>query len=204
MPPPLVLALASSLRRIMDTGLEKWIDARAALARGCREGLRDLGFAPVPQPGVESNMVVAFWAEDAPAIQRHVLVQGIQISGGLAPLAGRTLRIGLMGRTATEAMVGRVLEAIAKVPATDRARMIGYVVALNGKVATVDMFNSPRLFRKLEDKLVKSYLTESIDVPAGKHVTAPTTAETMSEPVEAMTCAAKVEAFMPWSMTVTR
>ena len=33
---------------------------------------------------------------------------------------------------------------------------------------------------------------------------APTTAETASEPVEAMTRAVKVEAFIPWSLTVTR
>ncbi len=52
--------------------------------------------------------------------------------------------------------------------------MIGYVIAFNGKVATIDRFNSPRLFRKLENKLVRSYLTESIDVVAEAHVVAPT------------------------------
>jgi hypothetical protein len=34
--------------------------------------------------------------------------------------------------------------------------------------------------------------------------TAPTTAETRSERVEAMTRAVKVDAFIPWSLTVTR
>lgn len=38
----------------------------------------------------------------------------------------------------------RVDAAVAQVGPADRARMIGYVVALNGKIATVDMFNSPR------------------------------------------------------------
>jgi hypothetical protein len=71
----------------------------------------------------------------------------------------------------------RVAAALAKVSPADRANMIGYVVALNGKVATVDMFNSPRLFRKLEDKLVKSYLTESVDIPAAKNIAAPTAAD---------------------------
>ena len=114
MPTPLVLALASSLKRILSTGLETWVADRAALAKRARDGLRDLGFEPVPQPGVESNMVVAVHADDAPEIQKHLLTQGIQISGGLAPLAGRSLRIGLMGRTATEDMVDRVLDAIAR------------------------------------------------------------------------------------------
>jgi alanine-glyoxylate transaminase/serine-glyoxylate transaminase/serine-pyruvate transaminase len=114
MPTPLVLALASSLQRILDAGIGPWVSARAALAARLRDGLGPIGFEPVPQPGVESNMVVAVYADDAPAMQKHLLGQGIQISGGLAPLAGRTLRIGLMGRTATEAMVDRVLDAIAR------------------------------------------------------------------------------------------
>jgi hypothetical protein len=67
--------------------------------------------------------------------------------------------------------------AIAKLAPVERARMIGYVVALNGKIATVDMFSSPRLFRKLETKLVRSYLTESLDVPAAKDIKPPTVAD---------------------------
>lgn len=68
----------------------------------------------------------------------------------------------------------KVDEALAKVPATDRANMIGYVVALNGKVATVDMFQSPALFKKLEPKLLKSYVTEAVDVVTAKDVKPPT------------------------------
>lgn len=68
----------------------------------------------------------------------------------------------------------KVDAAVAKVPPADRARMIGYVVALNGQVATVDMFQSPALFQKLEGKLVRSYLTEAVDVEAAKDVKPPT------------------------------
>lgn len=71
----------------------------------------------------------------------------------------------------------QVEAARAKIPAADRARMIGYVVALNGKVATVDLFQSPALFAKLESKLVKSYVTEAIDIIATKDAKPPTTAE---------------------------
>jgi hypothetical protein len=66
---------------------------------------------------------------------------------------------------------------LAKLAAEDRARMVGYAVAVNGKVATVDVFDSPALFRKLEGKLVKSYVTEAIDVAAAKDVKPPTSAE---------------------------
>ena len=71
----------------------------------------------------------------------------------------------------------RVTEALAKVPADDRAKMLGYVVALNGKVTTVDLFGPPKLFRKLENKLVRSYITDAVDIPAKKDVKPPTLAE---------------------------
>lgn len=71
----------------------------------------------------------------------------------------------------------KVKDALAKVDADDRRRMIGFVVSINGKVATVDRFGSPKLFGKLENKLVKSYLTESIDVAAKKDIKPPTVAD---------------------------
>lgn len=71
----------------------------------------------------------------------------------------------------------RIDAAIAKVSPQDRSKMIGFVVALNGKIATIDMFNSPRLYRKLETKLVRSYLTEAIDVLAAKDIKPPQVAD---------------------------
>jgi hypothetical protein len=70
--------------------------------------------------------------------------------------------------------------ALAKIPAADRTRMVGYAVALNGNVATVDMFGSPALFKKLETKLVRSYLTEAVDVAAQKNVKPPSPADVKS------------------------
>lgn len=72
------------------------------------------------------------------------------------------------------AMEQQIDKALAKLPDADRARMVGYAVALNGSVATVDVFGSPALFRKLEGKLVRSYLTEAIDVAATKDAKPPT------------------------------
>ncbi|HWO21576.1 MAG TPA: DUF6569 family protein [Kofleriaceae bacterium] len=74
----------------------------------------------------------------------------------------------------------KVDAALAKVPAADRARMIGYVIALNGQVATVDIFQSPALFKKLEPKLLRSYVTEAVSVPAQKDAKAPTPAAVKS------------------------
>lgn len=56
--------------------------------------------------------------------------------------------------------------ALAKLPDEDRKNLIGFAVAVDGKVATIDRFGSPALFGKLEDKLVRSYITEAVDVKA--------------------------------------
>ena len=79
---------------------------------------------------------------------------------------------GTLGR-----MEKQVDEALARLPAADRSRMVGYAVALNGDVATVDVFASPSLFKKLETKLVRSYLTEAIDIAARKDIKPPTSTE---------------------------
>jgi len=54
---------------------------------------------------------------------------------------------------------------LAALPAADRARVVGYVVALNGEVVALDAFESPLLFGKLEKKLKRSYIAEAIDEP---------------------------------------
>jgi hypothetical protein len=78
------------------------------------------------------------------------------------------------------AMEKQVNAALAKIPAADRARMVGYAVALNGAVATVDVFGSPALFQKLETKLVRSYLTEAVDITTQKDIKSPSPADVKS------------------------
>ncbi|MFN2611332.1 MAG: alanine--glyoxylate aminotransferase family protein [Actinomycetota bacterium] len=112
MPTSLVLALASSLRRIDSFGPQRYIDARRTLAAELREGLLDLGFKPVPQPGCEANLVVAAWADDPAKLQAELLKEGIMISGGLGPTHAKAIRVGLMGRTATIEMVTQLLAAM--------------------------------------------------------------------------------------------
>lgn len=70
-------------------------------------------------------------------------------------------------------MEKQVDAALARLPAADRGRMVGYAVALNGSVATVDVFGSPALFKKLETKLVRSYLTEAVDLRARPDIKPP-------------------------------
>ena len=44
-----------------------------------------------------------------------------------------------------------------------RDRQIGFVVALGGKVVAIETFGSPKLFKKFEQKLLRSYYVEAID-----------------------------------------
>ncbi|TMQ06991.1 MAG: hypothetical protein E6J91_36755 [Deltaproteobacteria bacterium] len=71
-------------------------------------------------------------------------------------------------------MEKQVDAALGKLPAADRSRMVGYAVALNGAVATVDVFGSPALFKKVETKLVRSYLTEAVDIAVARDIKPPT------------------------------
>ena len=113
MPSNLVVALNSSIRRILERGLDAWVGDRRALAKRCREGLQDLGFEPIPPPGCEANLVVAAWCKDPVPILTYLLQEEhLMISGGLPPTQGRAIRVGLMGRTATEKNVERVLKGI--------------------------------------------------------------------------------------------
>ncbi|MGH2751906.1 MAG: pyridoxal-phosphate-dependent aminotransferase family protein [Actinomycetota bacterium] len=116
MPTNVMLAMYSSIRRICESGIETWVARRAALAERCRQGLMELGFEPVAQPGFGANLVVAMWAEEPAPIVGHLLEHhSIMISGGLPPLHGKSIRVGLMGRTATDALVDRVLAGVAEV-----------------------------------------------------------------------------------------
>ena len=114
MPTNLFLALASSLQRIQEAGLEAWVGRRADLAKRLREGLNELGLGPVAPAGLEANLVTAAWSDDPNKIIGHLLANGIQISAGLEPTAGKCIRIGLMGGTATDDMVDKVLGLVSE------------------------------------------------------------------------------------------
>lgn len=47
------------------------------------------------------------------AVAGRVARAGVQIARGLGPTAGRAVRVGLLGRTATDPMVDRLLAALA-------------------------------------------------------------------------------------------
>lgn len=69
----------------------------------------------------------------------------------------------------------KINASLAKLPS--KSQLVGFAVSVNGKVATIDVFDNPALFAKLQGKLVRSYITEAIDVKADKAAKAPTAAD---------------------------
>jgi hypothetical protein len=59
--------------------------------------------------------------------------------------------------------IGGYQKAFAKKLGKENERQIGFVVALGGKVVAIETFGSPKLFRKFEKKLLRSYYVEAID-----------------------------------------
>jgi len=74
-------------------------------------------------------------------------------------------------------LADKVTTALGKLPADQRAQLVGFAVAINGKIQTVDVFGSPALFAKLQGKLVKSYVADAVDVAPQKDAKAPTSSD---------------------------
>jgi hypothetical protein len=83
--------------------------------------------------------------------------------------------------------------ALRTVPGKDK--QVGYVVALGGQVVAIETFGSPRLFRKFEDKLLRSYFVEAVDAERradGKPAEAPKPAAVQSFAARARSAKRKV------------
>lgn len=114
MPASVVRATRSSVERILRAGLAQTIAHKHALAARVRAGFESLGLQPVARADAQAGMIVAAYADDPGALVAGALEQGIMIAGGLSPLAGRAIRVGVLGRNATDDMVDATLAAIGK------------------------------------------------------------------------------------------
>ena len=47
----------------------------------------------------------------------------------------------------------------------DADKMVGFGVAVNGKIVAVEQFGAPALYRKMEGKLLRSYVLQAVDEP---------------------------------------
>ena len=115
-PAPLVYALLAALEEVEEEGLEQRWKRHEQVHAALVDALRPLDMTLFPPPGERLwslNAVRVPEGTDDSAVRRYLLDHhDIEIGAGLATLAGRIWRIGLMGTGATETNVTRVTEAL--------------------------------------------------------------------------------------------
>jgi alanine-glyoxylate transaminase/serine-glyoxylate transaminase/serine-pyruvate transaminase len=115
-PISMLYGLHEGLRLLLDEGLEsRWARHRAA-GDHLQAGLEDRGFGLLATeahrlPQLTSTLVPE-GIDEASARSRLLTDHGIEIGGGLGPLAGTIWRIGMMGHGATIEAADRLLDAI--------------------------------------------------------------------------------------------
>ncbi|MDR1856300.1 MAG: alanine--glyoxylate aminotransferase family protein [Desulfovibrio sp.] len=111
-------ALNAALALILDEGPEKVHARHKAMHDMFVKGVEALGFSmfvekPYRLPML--NLVTCPAGVDEAALRKALRTKhNIEVGGGLGPLAGKVIRIGIMGETAREANVQRLLDALAK------------------------------------------------------------------------------------------
>jgi alanine-glyoxylate transaminase/serine-glyoxylate transaminase/serine-pyruvate transaminase len=114
-----ILALAEGLRMLEEEGMEARAERHRAAAAALLEGLAPFGFEPLVEAPYRLPMLTALRLRERVVrigeadLRRQLLEKyGIEVGGGLARLAGRIWRIGLMGENARLANVERLLCAL--------------------------------------------------------------------------------------------
>jgi alanine-glyoxylate transaminase / serine-glyoxylate transaminase / serine-pyruvate transaminase len=120
-PISMLFALHAALGAVLDEGLETAWDRHRRCGEALQSGLQSLGFELFAEEGHRLPQLTSVWVpiERLPsgmdeAAARGALLDryGIEVGGGLGPVAGRVWRIGCMGHTARARNVTLLLGAI--------------------------------------------------------------------------------------------
>ena len=111
--------LHEGLRRLENEGLDAAWSRHAGAHARLADGLQALGLDFVVDAPHRLPQLNAVWVpegiDDAATRAALLTDHGIEIGAGLGPFAGKVWRIGLMGETAREENVDRVLDALSAV-----------------------------------------------------------------------------------------
>ena len=118
-PVSMVYALREALRMVLDEGLDARIARHLAAHRSLAAGLPGVGLEFFTEERHRPPVINAVRiptgldARSEKALRRRLLdEEGIEIAGGLGPMAGKIWRIGLMGHSARTENVERLLAAL--------------------------------------------------------------------------------------------
>ncbi|MDP2954288.1 MAG: alanine--glyoxylate aminotransferase family protein [Chloroflexota bacterium] len=117
-PISMIYALHEALAVIADEGLEARIERHVRHGSALRAGLAAMGLMLHAQEGHRLNSLTSVrippGVDDLKVRQRLLNEFGIEIGGGLGPLAGQIWRIGLMGHSSTKENVLLLLSTLEK------------------------------------------------------------------------------------------
>jgi len=116
-PVNMTYALHEALAIVLEEGLDARIARHGQMHQRLRAGLGTMGLEYIPKKSLHTlNCVrISAGADDAKVRRRLLNEYGIEIGGGLGPMAGKAWRIGLMGHGATVRNVDLVLTALREV-----------------------------------------------------------------------------------------
>ena len=118
-PISMICSLHAGLGAVLDEGLEQAWARHAQCGALVREGLLEMGFDLFAQEGHQLPELTTVWVPegvDEAAVRARLLTEyGIEIGGGLGPVAGRVWRIGCMGHTARPRNVAALLGALGEI-----------------------------------------------------------------------------------------
>ena len=118
-PISMVYALREALRLVLEEGLEPRFARHRRNSAALMAGLTALGCLPQAQNGRRLptlNCVTVPQGVDDAAVRKALLAEfGIEIGGGLGPLAGKVWRIGLMGESSRHEHVVTLLSALEQI-----------------------------------------------------------------------------------------
>ncbi len=114
----LIYALAEALEIVQEEGLDARWKRHATAHETLRRALAELGFERLAPEGEQLHPLLAVRVPegvDEAEVRTALLTEdGIEISGGLGPLAGKVWRIGVMGEGARAEAQHRLVVALAK------------------------------------------------------------------------------------------
>jgi alanine-glyoxylate transaminase/serine-glyoxylate transaminase/serine-pyruvate transaminase len=122
-PVNMIYALDEALALVLEEGLEARWERHRQAHEALRAALGAFGFERLAPAGEELWPLLAVRVpqgfDEAGARAQLLVDHGIEVSGGLGPLAGRVWRIGVMGVGAQQAPQRQLVEAIARVLGRD-------------------------------------------------------------------------------------
>ena len=116
-PVNMTYALREALAIVVEEGLDNRVARHAQMHQRLRAGLEAMGLQYIPKNSLHTlNCVrIPAGADDATVRRRLLAEYGIEIGGGLGPMAGKAWRIGLMGHGATVRNVDLLLTALREI-----------------------------------------------------------------------------------------